>query len=94
MIRAFDLPHGSFSYGINIKALKKIIELKDKRDTEVWERYFTDTGLFNIHELKIKNKFHIKPGLRMTLDYPEDLTFLKKYLKNFIKKKKFLILLK
>ena len=88
LIRAFDLPHGSFSYGINIKALKKIIELKDKRDTEVWERYFTDTGLFNIHELKIKNKFHIKPGLRMTLDYPEDLTFLKKIFKELYKKEK------
>ena len=46
--------------------------------TEVWERYFTDTGLFKIYDLKIKNKMHVKPGLRMTLDYPEDLEFLKK----------------
>ena len=88
LIRAFDLPHGSFSYGINIKALKKVIDLKDKRDTEVWERYFTDTGLFNIHELKIKNKLHVNPGLRMTLDYPEDLMFLKEIFKELYKKKK------
>ena len=78
LIRAFDLPHGSFSYGIKIKALKKIIDIKLSSKTEVWERYFTDTGLFKIYDLKIKNKMHVKPGLRMTLDYPEDLEFLKK----------------
>ena len=78
LIRAFDLPHGSFSYGIKIPALKKIINIKSTSNTAAWEKYFTDTGLFKIHDLKIKNKLHIKPGLRMTLDYPEDLEFLKK----------------
>ena len=89
LIRAFDLPHGSFCYGISVKALAKVINIKDKSDTEVWERYFTDTGLFKIHDLKINNKLHINPGLRMTLDYPEDLIFIKKIFKELYRKKKF-----
>ena len=90
LIRAFDLPHGAFSYGIKIKSLKKVIDIKASSDTEVWEKYYTDTGLFKIHDLKIKNKLHKRPGLRMTLDYPEDLKFLKKiYGELYNKKKRF-----
>ncbi len=77
LIRQFDLPHGVFSYGIKISALKKVIEIKDSSDTEVWGRYFTDTGLFNVLDFKVTNNFHKRPGMRMTLDYPEDLKFFK-----------------
>ncbi len=89
LIRAFDLPHGSFCYGISVNALEKVLYMKDKIDTEVWEKYFTDTGYFRVHDLKIKNKIHIKPGLRMTLDYPEDLKFLKIVFKKLYRYKKF-----
>ena len=89
LIRAFDLPHGSFCYGISVNALEKVVNIKDKIDTEVWEKYFTDTGYFKIHDLKIKNKLHIKPGLRMTLDYPEDLKFIKVIFKKLYRYKKF-----
>lgn len=75
LIRQFDLPHGIFSYGIKIDALKKVVKLKNSSDTEVWGRYFTDTGLFQVVDFEVKNNFHKKPGLRMTLDYPEDLKF-------------------
>ena len=47
-IRQFDLPHGVFSYGLKVKALKKVIDIKDSIDTEIWGRYFTDTGIFNV----------------------------------------------
>ena len=77
LIRQFDLPHGAFSYGIKVEALKKVIAIKDSTDTEVWGRYFTDTGLFNVIDLDVLNEKHKKPGLRMTLDYPEDFAFLK-----------------
>ena len=77
LIRQFDLPHGVFSYGIKVEALRKVVELKDSIDTEVWGRYFTDTGLFNVLDLDVKNKHHERPGLRMTLDYPEDYEFFK-----------------
>jgi spore coat polysaccharide biosynthesis protein SpsF len=77
LIRQFDLPHGVFSYGIKVEALRKVVKLKDSSDTEVWGRYFTDTGLFNVVDLDVKDKHHNRPGLRMTLDYPEDLEFFK-----------------
>ena len=77
LIRQFDLPHGVFSYGIKVEALRKVVELKDSSDTEVWGRYFTDTGLFNVVDLDVNDKHHNRPGLRMTLDYPEDLEFFK-----------------
>jgi spore coat polysaccharide biosynthesis protein SpsF len=77
LIRQFDLPHGAFSYGIKVEALKKVLTIKDSSDTEVWGRYFTDTGLFNVIDLDVLNEKHKKPGLRMTLDYPEDFAFFK-----------------
>ena len=75
LIRTFDLAHGAFSYGIRPQALKKVIEIKSSSGTEAWGRYFTDTDLFNVYDLPIENEFHRRPGLRMTLDYPEDLAF-------------------
>lgn len=75
LIRQFELPHGVFSYGIKIDALRKVIDLKASIDTEVWGRYFTDTGLFKVIDLDVTNEFHKRPGLRMTLDYPEDFEF-------------------
>ena len=75
LIRAWDLPHGAFSYGIKTESIKKVIKLKDSTDTEVWYQYFTDTGLFNVIDLDIINTLHKRPGLRMTLDYPEDWQF-------------------
>jgi spore coat polysaccharide biosynthesis protein SpsF len=75
LIRQFDLPHGVFSYGIKVDALRRVVKIKDSSDTEVWGGYFTDTGLFNVIDLEVQNKNHIRPGLRMTLDYPEDLKF-------------------
>jgi len=75
LIRALDLPHGAYSYGIKPAALNKILEIKDDNKTEVWGRYFTDTGLFNVYDIPIEDLLHRQPGLRMTLDYPEDLAF-------------------
>ena len=78
LIRALDLPHGAFCYGIKPGALKKVVDIKDSSNTEVWGRYFTDTGLFKVYDLPITNPLHRKKDLRMTLDYPEDYEFFKK----------------
>jgi spore coat polysaccharide biosynthesis protein SpsF (cytidylyltransferase family)/predicted dehydrogenase len=75
LIRAWDLPHGAFSYGIKTDALREVIKLKATNDTEVWYQYFVDTNKFNVVDLDILNPFHKRPGLRMTLDYPEDWQF-------------------
>lgn len=77
LIRALDLPHGAFSYGVKPEAFRKIVEIKNQTDSEVWGRYFTDTDLFDVYDLPIENEFHRQPSLRMTLDYPEDLEFFK-----------------
>ena len=77
LIRVFDLPHGAYSYGIKPLALKKVLEIKDDRNTEVWGGYFTDTDLFNVYDLPVDDPLHRWPDLRMTLDYPEDLEFFK-----------------
>ena len=75
LIRALTLPHGAFSYGVKPEAFRKIVEIKDQTNTEVWGRYFTDTDLFEVYDLPIENELHRQPGLRMTLDYPADLEF-------------------
>ncbi|MFC2036473.1 cytidylyltransferase domain-containing protein [Chloroflexota bacterium] len=77
LIRALELPHGAYSYGIKPAALETILEIKDDKKTEVWGRFFTDTDLFNVYDLPIDNPLHRQPALRMTLDYPEDLEFFK-----------------
>lgn len=88
LIRSFDLPHGIFIYGIKVKALETICRIKKKKDTEIWERYFTDTKLFKVHDLKITNKKHKRPGLRLTCDYPEDFVLIKKIFNKLWKEKK------
>ena len=66
---------GSFTYGFTFNALERVIDLKDSNETEMMWVYFTDTGIFNIEELKnIDNKFY-RNDIRMTLDYKEDLDF-------------------
>ena len=78
LIRALDLPHGAYSYGVKTDAFRRVLEIKDEKNSEVWSRYFTDTDLFQVYDLPIDNPFHRQPHLRMTLDYPEDLEFFRK----------------
>ncbi|MDP3722495.1 MAG: Gfo/Idh/MocA family oxidoreductase [Candidatus Omnitrophota bacterium] len=75
LIRALDLPHGVYTYGVKPVAFERVLEIKDSRDSEVWGGYFTDTDLFSVYDLPIENPLHRQPSLRMTLDYPEDLEF-------------------
>jgi len=87
MILPRDLPHGSFTYGVKPSAMKKVIQLKDTKDTEVWPVYITDTGLFNTYNLPIPNK-HNRPDIRLTLDYPEDFEILKILIENLYEENK------
>jgi spore coat polysaccharide biosynthesis protein SpsF len=75
LIRALDLPHGAFCYGLRPEALAQAVAIKDTNRTEVWGRYFTDTDLFLVYDLPI-DPAHRRPDVRMTLDYPEDLALL------------------
>lgn len=75
LIRALDLPHGAFSYGLRPAALATAVAIKDTEHTEAWGGYFTDTDLFRVCDLPV-DRVHHRPDVRMTLDYPEDLAFL------------------
>ncbi len=81
-IRTLDLPHGLFSYGLKVEALKKVCEIKNDINTEVWGRYFTDTGLFNVVDIEIPKEL-IRNDYRLTLDYPADFEFFKKIYAHF-----------
>ncbi len=75
LVRALELPHGAYAYGVYPSAIKTILDIKSSKDSEVWTPYFTDTNLFSVYDLPIDNPHHRRSHLRMTLDYPEDLKF-------------------
>jgi spore coat polysaccharide biosynthesis protein SpsF len=74
-IESPDVACGAFTYGIKADALRKVCEIKDSTDTEMMWTYFKDTGLFKVEKLRNIPKIFLRPEIRMTLDYPEDLKF-------------------
>ncbi len=82
LIRNMQLPIGLYSYGLKVDALRIVCEIKKSTETEVWGRYFTDTGLFNVSDLDAATDY-IRPGYRFTLDYPEDFEFFRKIFNHF-----------
>jgi len=83
------LPFGVTPTGINVEALRKICSLKKEDDTEGQERFFTKTGLFNVHNIAISDPKVMNPQARMTLDYPEDYEFFKTVFSFLYKEKKY-----
>jgi spore coat polysaccharide biosynthesis protein SpsF (cytidylyltransferase family) len=72
------LPLGASPIGFKFEALKKANQMKDESNTETgWGAYFTDTGLFDVMYLEAEDEELRHPEIRMTLDYPEDLRFVK-----------------
>ncbi len=69
------LPLGAASYGVRREAMERVCELKAESDTEVWGGYFTETGLFRTHIIRVDDPVLRRPDVRMTLDYEEDLRF-------------------
>ncbi len=82
LIRTLDLPHGFYSYGIKIAAMRKVCEIKKDSNTEVWGRYFTDTDLFDVLDMHIPEDLR-RPDYRLTIDYEDDYKLLKKIFKHF-----------
>jgi len=81
-IRCLDLPIGLAPYGLKIEAMRKVCEIKRSEETEVWGRYFTDSGLFSIVNIDIPLEY-IRPDYRLTLDYPEDFKFFQNLFEHF-----------
>ena len=74
---------GAFTYGIKTSALRKVCEIKDSDNTEMMWVYFTDTGLFNVEDLKNIPESFLRTDIRMTLDYKDDFVFFETVINNF-----------
>jgi spore coat polysaccharide biosynthesis protein SpsF len=72
------LPVGAASTGIMVDALRRVLELKDEEDTEVWGGYFFDSGYFSTAEITITDPLLNHPEIRLTLDYQEDYDFIRR----------------
>ena len=76
LITISKLPHGFYFWGIKMQALKKVLEIKNGTNTEVWIRYFTDTGLFKVVDIETPKEFQ-RANYRLSIDYKEDYEFFK-----------------
>jgi len=82
LVRSLELPHGFFSYGLKVEAMRKVCEIKNSFETEVWGKYFTESSVFNVVDIAIPKALK-RPDYRLTLDYPEDFTFFEKVYNHF-----------
>ena len=76
LITISKLPHGFYFWGIKMPALKKVLEIKNGKETEIWIRYFTDTKLFKVVDIEIPKEFQ-RANYRLSIDYKEDYEFFK-----------------
>jgi spore coat polysaccharide biosynthesis protein SpsF len=67
-----DVPFGTTPFGVTAAGLRRVLDIKDGEFTDGWERYFTDTGLFQTRALRLADPALDHPHLRLDLDYPED----------------------
>jgi spore coat polysaccharide biosynthesis protein SpsF (cytidylyltransferase family) len=72
------LPVGAASTGLTTDALRRVLKMKDERDTEVWGGYFIGSGCFRSEEIRIDDPLLRHPEIRLTLDYQEDYDFITK----------------
>lgn len=69
-----NLPFGTTPLGFKTKGLLKICSIKETIDTQTgWAKFFTDTNMFNVKYLTVKDPQLNDTNIRLTLDYPEDL---------------------
>ena len=76
-IRIPELPIGTFTYGLKIEAVRKVCEMKDAADTEVWGGYFVKSGIFDVRDLQVGEAELRHPEMRLVVDYPEDFELIK-----------------
>lgn len=78
-----DLVCGGSAYCISTRALKRACELKTTNNTEYFPIHFTARKEFNVGNLRIDDPIYHNTNVRLTLDYPEDLEFLKRVFNEF-----------
>lgn len=75
-IYCLDLPVGCTPFGVKTQALERLSRVKTG-GTDGWERYFKETGLFQVERIPVEDEVLRRPELRITLDYPDDFEFFK-----------------
>lgn len=66
------LPLGCAGFGVNVEALRRVVESKKEHDTEVWGGYFTKDPRFHVEYVQADDDV-FGPDFRLTLDYAADL---------------------
>lgn len=77
------LPLGAASTGITVTALKKVLDIKDSINTEVWGGYFLNSNCCEIKTINIDDPLLNHENVRLTMDYEEDYLFTKEISKYF-----------
>jgi spore coat polysaccharide biosynthesis protein SpsF len=72
-----NLPFGTTPFGVSASGLHRVLEIRADDNTDGWERFFTDTGLFHTTTIEISDPLLCHPEIRLDLDYPEDLNLIK-----------------
>ena len=77
-VRLSGLPFGANPIGLKASALRSVCEEKDTTDTATgWGVYFEDSDAYQVDSLSVEDPALMRPEIRVTLDYPEDLTFIR-----------------
>jgi spore coat polysaccharide biosynthesis protein SpsF len=69
------LPLGATGFGVGRPALEAVCADGAERNTEIWGHLFTENPAFVCRTIAETDPRLNRPDIRMTLDYPEDLTF-------------------
>lgn len=72
-----NLPFGATPFGVSASGLRRVLEIRATDNTDGWERYFTETGLFQTKALVLPDPLLQHPEIRLDLDYPDDYELIK-----------------
>jgi len=78
------MPIGINIYGINVKALKTVCEVKEQIDTEIWGPLINRPEIFNVREISSDSEY-IREKFRLTMDEENDYKVIKAIYENFPK---------
>jgi len=77
-----NLPIGAFSHGLKVGVLEKVVNEKEEENTEIWGRFFEETGEFKKIELEVEDELN-HPEIRLTVDEKDDLKLMRIIFRKF-----------
>ena len=78
-----DLVCGGTPYCVSVKALRKACQLKSDDNTEYYPKFFNGNKEFKVANHLVDDPFYHNKNVRLTMDYPEDLKFVKRIFDEF-----------